>query len=72
MNPIELFRDLSAKRQSEREYRDRARELTLEADRLTEVGFTDWANEVRRFAFIAVNAARAEAYDPEPTGLRYE
>ncbi len=72
MTPIQMLRDLSAKRQSEHEYRARARQLTLDADRLCADGFTHWAGEVRLFAFIAANAARAEALDPEPQGVSHE
>ena len=68
MIPIQMLRDLSAKRQSEREYRARARQLTTDADRACADGWTEWAGMLRLYAWIAGNAARAEALDPEPVG----
>lgn len=51
---------------AERDYREDARELAAIAVDCKAAGADREAREARIFAFVAVNAARVEVFDPEP------
>ena len=65
MNIDQVVRDVIASRSAQRQYREEAKRLAYLAAELKAAGRPLLAREAAHQAYIALNAARAEFFDPE-------